>query len=192
LSRPRRPALAGSITRLIGAIKQVTLAMTIPQIDRDRLLKLVGMLGSAHDGEKLSAMAFISRMAAAHKLTITELMGHVARPGAAPQQPQPRQPPPPQQPPPWYWRPPQPQPRSPPPPPPEPEPPPRRRQHTGLNGDKMLYDLDMAARYCSRLSSWERKFAIDVAGRYRFDNELSDKQKYCVADIIEKWKAGGA
>jgi hypothetical protein len=163
--------------------------MTITQTDRARLLKLVGMLGSAHDGEKLSAVGFISRMASAYKLTITELMGYVARPGAAPQQPQPPQPRQQQQPPPWYWRP--PQPRSPPPPPP-PEPPPRqRRQHTGLNGDKMLYDLDMAAHYCSRLSSWERKFALDVASRYRFDNELSDKQKSCIDQIIEKWKAGG-
>jgi hypothetical protein len=153
--------------------------MTISQTDRERLVKLVGMLGSAHDGEKLAVVSFISKMAAAHKLTITELMAHVAMP--VQQRPQSRQQPPP-------WRP----PRPPPPPPPPPEPRFKPLRHTGLNGDQMLYDLERAARYCLRLSDWERKFALDVSSRYKFDNELTDRQRVCVAAVLEKWKAGGA
>lgn len=43
-------------------------------IDRDRLTKLVGMLGSDHDGEIVNAVRFIRRMADAEKLTVTELL----------------------------------------------------------------------------------------------------------------------
>jgi hypothetical protein len=167
--------------------------MSLSQSARDRLVKLVGMLGSAHDGERLAALGFITRMAAEHKMTITELLGHIGKGSAAP---------PPQQRPQWaqypWWREPPSHPRPPPPPPPPPPkpppppPPPRQEKpvmkHNGLHGDQMLYDLEMATHYCSRLSSWERGFGRDVANRYRFDSELSDKQRSCVVAIVEKWK----
>jgi hypothetical protein len=158
--------------------------MSITQPDRDRLMKLVGMLGSAHDGEKLAAMGFIERMAKQYKLTITELMAYVGKASGAPPQQQRRQPPPQWAQPPWQRE---------PPPQPKPKPPPEPKEpvmkHNGQHGDKMLYALELAARYCLRLSSWERAFASDVANRYKFDNELSDKQRSCIMTIIEKWKA---
>lgn len=51
--------------------------------DRERLEKLVGMLGSSFDGERTNAARAIAAMAERHKLTITELVfgnsTHIAR-----------------------------------------------------------------------------------------------------------------
>lgn len=43
-------------------------------VDRTKLDKFVGMLGSEHDGEQVNAARFIKRMAAAEKLSIVELL----------------------------------------------------------------------------------------------------------------------
>src|SRR5262245_1670674 len=149
--------------------------MALSEAERTRLKKLVGMLGSAHDGEQLNAMGFIKRMAAEHKMTITELMGQVN--GAAKEAP-PRQPQPQRQPPWWtdgwpngYWGRPQP-------PPPKPAPHPLPTE--GLLGELVRNEEH------SVLNKWERDFAHDVVRRYRHDRELSDKQLDCIHRILAK------
>ncbi len=46
-------------------------------IDRSRLEKFLGLLGSEHDGERANAARFVHRMAQEHKLTIVELMRQI-------------------------------------------------------------------------------------------------------------------
>jgi hypothetical protein len=43
-------------------------------VDRTRLEKFCGMLGSAHDGERANAARFIARMAEENRLSIVELL----------------------------------------------------------------------------------------------------------------------
>jgi hypothetical protein len=49
-------------------------ALRLSNTDRTRLEKLVGMLGSSFDGERLNALNMIQRMADAHKAPIHELL----------------------------------------------------------------------------------------------------------------------
>jgi hypothetical protein len=49
-------------------------ALRLSNTDRTRLEKLVGMLGSSFDGERLNALDMIQRMADAHKAPIHELL----------------------------------------------------------------------------------------------------------------------
>lgn len=146
--------------------------------DRDRLTKLVGMLGSDQLGERAAAAAFIQKLADKYKVSVADLMAT----GFAKQAP----PPPPRQPPPR-----QPPPRQPPPPPPQP----KRQQATWNNvggGDLMLQALreivNNEERFEFTLNSWEWEFTEDVANKYDRDDELSDKQKRVIERIVTKCK----
>jgi hydroxylamine reductase (hybrid-cluster protein) len=50
------------------------------QADKTRLEKLLGMLGSAFDGERANAARMIGAMAEKHKCTINELIGMMTGP----------------------------------------------------------------------------------------------------------------
>jgi len=151
--------------------------------DRDRLTKLVGMLGSDQLGERANAAAFIQRLADKYKLSVAELMATAFAKPAPPPPPPPRQPPPRQQ----QWS------RPPPPPPPPPPPKQQRQQPTWSSvgtEDKMLRALrhivDNEARFEFTLNSWEWQFTEDVSNRYDSDDELSDKQKNIIERIVTK------
>jgi hypothetical protein len=136
--------------------------------DKERLIKLIGMLGSEHDGERANAAAFLQKMAARYKMTITELMGQVG--GSAPKV--------------VYKekivvrevfrdR-----------PPPEPEP-----AFTDVDSPLLQRMKDVAAKpaIASRvLTQWELNFITDVSGRYEYDRELSDKQLVIVERVLVK------
>jgi len=140
--------------------------------DKERLIKLIGMLGSEHDGERANAAAFLQKMAAKYKMTITELMGQVGggapkvvykekivvkevyrdRPAAAP--------------------------------PPEPE-----ASFTDVDSPLIARMKDVAAKpaVASRvLTGWELNFITDVSSRYEYDNQLSDKQLVIVERVLVK------
>ena len=130
--------------------------------DKARLTKLLGMLGSAFDGERANAARMISALAEKHKMTINELIaaGHS----------QPAQPPPEQTRQKTY----------------DPGP------DWGAVGEdsKMLQALTEIARNQERyefvLTQWECNFAEDVAARYSADYELSAKQIAIVEKIVRK------
>ena len=129
--------------------------------EKNRLLKLIGMLGSAFDGERANAAAMMSKMAEAKKLTLNELIALAYEPPSSAQ-----------------FR--------PKPPPPEPEP-----DFTNIDEAndllKMLQRIadrpDIAARV---LTPWEINFAIDVSARYAADYELSPKQLDKTEIILRK------
>ena len=132
--------------------------------EKTRLLKLIGMLGSAFDGERANAAAMMSKMAEAKKLTLNELIALAYEPasGGANQQ------------------------RKPPPPPPEPEP-------AFSDVDQANDLLRMLQRIADRpdiaervLTAWEIQFSTDVAGRYERDYELSEKKLNVVQRILTK------
>jgi len=138
--------------------------------DRNRLAKLVGMLGSAHTGERDNAAVFLQKLATKYKMSLTELMAA----GLAQQQRQ----------------------QAPPPPPPPPRSPqPKRQQATWSNvggAGPMLEALrevvNNEARFEFTLTAWEWQFTEDVASKYDDDAELSDKQIRVIERIIEKCK----
>jgi hypothetical protein len=123
--------------------------------DRDRLSKIVGMLGSSHDNERANAAAFIDAMAKRYKISVADLLAAAL----APEAPQPRYSPPP------------------PPPPPPHQPPPRWHnvRPSGPNTD-LLDTLRTIAQneeaFEFVLSNWECDFAADVGDRYSYDSEL--------------------
>lgn len=132
--------------------------------EKNRLLKLIGMLGSAFDGERANAAAMITKLAEGKKLTINELIALAYEPGVAQSHNKQR-----------------------PPPPPEPEP----DTFTDVNQANDL--LKMLQRIADRpdiaervLTAWEIQFSTDVAGRYERDYELSDKQLNVVQRILTK------
>jgi hypothetical protein len=49
-------------------------ALRLSQTDHSRRQKLVGMLGSAYDGERLNALSMLQKMADAYKIPIHELL----------------------------------------------------------------------------------------------------------------------
>lgn len=137
--------------------------------DRNRLLKLIGMLGSQYDGERANASAMIARMAADRKMTITELMEEAHgkpvekviykekvvykdRPSPSPE--------------------------------PEPEP-----AFTDVNSPLIAMMRAVAAKpaLAARvLTDWELNFVTDVSQRYDFDSHLSDKQLIVVEKVLKK------
>ena len=129
--------------------------------EKNRLLKLIGMLGSAFDGERANAAAMMSKMAEAKKLTLNELIALAYEPASS-----------------AYSK--------PKPPPPEPE-----ETFTNVDqADDLLRMLqriadrpDIAERV---LTAWEIQFSTDVAGRYERDYELSEKQLNVVQRILTK------
>ena len=132
--------------------------------EKNRLLKLIGMLGSAFDGERANAAAMMSKMAEAKKLTLNELIALAYEPASS-----------------AYSKP------KPPPPPPEPDPEPFTDIHQADDLLRMLQRIadrpDIAERV---LTAWEIQFSTDVAGRYERDYELSDKQLNVVQRILTK------
>jgi hypothetical protein len=135
--------------------------------DRQKLSKIVGMLGSAHAGERATAAAFIDAMAKRYKLTVNELMERAFAPA------------------------------SPPPPPPPPAPPPQSspQQWSNVRGapsaNTELLDVlqtisDNEEAFEFVLTSWECNFAGDVANRYSYDAQLSEKQTNVVRRIVDK------
>jgi len=144
--------------------------------DKERLIKLIGMLGSSHDGERANAAAFIQRLAEKNKMTIAELIAaahggkgadriiyrdrivekekvvYRDRPAAAP--------------------------------PPEPE-----AFFTDVDSPLIARMKDVAAKpaVASRvLTGWELNFITDVSSRYEYDNQLSDKQLVIVERVLVK------
>jgi hypothetical protein len=144
--------------------------------DRNRLLKLIGMLGSEHDGERANASAFIAKMAAERKMTITELMEEAHgkpvekvvykekvvyrdAPAASPQYP-----------------------------------------HadaadaadagfTDIGSPLIAMMRQVAAKPALAqrvLTDWEVNFVTDVSARYDYDTHLSDKQLVIVERILKK------
>ena len=129
--------------------------------EKNRLIKLIGMLGSAFDGERANAAAMMSKMAEAKKLTLNELIALAYEaPASAPRKP-----------------------------PPEPEP--AYSEFTNVDqADDLLRMLqriadrpDIAERV---LTAWEIQFSSDVASRYERDYELSEKQLNVVQRILTK------
>ena len=133
--------------------------------DKTRLTKLLGMLGSAFDGERANAARMISALAEKHKMTINELIaaGHTDPPMQQAYQAKPK----PQK---TY----------------DPGP------DWGAVGEdsKMLQALTEIARNQERyefvLTQWECNFAEDVAARYSADYELSAKQIAIIEKIVRK------
>jgi len=126
--------------------------------DRNRVIKLIGMLGSAFDGERANAAGMLSKMAEARKMTLNELI-ETAYAGTS---------------------------TRPPPPPPEPEPTFTDVDQADdlLRMLQRIADRpDIAARV---LTAWEINFSTDVAGRYDRDYELSEKQLNIVQKILTK------
>jgi hypothetical protein len=126
--------------------------------ERERVIKLIGMLGSAFDGERANAAGMLSSIAEKHRMTINELMELAyavpGKPGTVP------------------------------PPPPEPDFTDIDQANDLL---KMLGRIaerpDMASRV---LTTWEINFSTDVSGRYSADYELSEKQLVIVEKILRK------
>jgi hypothetical protein len=58
-------------------------ALRLSQTDHSRRQKLVGMLGSAYDGERLNALSMLQKMADAFKIPIHELLLDSGGTGAA-------------------------------------------------------------------------------------------------------------
>ena len=58
-------------------------ALRLSDNDRNRRDKLVGMLGSAFDGERLNALGLLQRMADAYRIPIHELLLDSGGTGAA-------------------------------------------------------------------------------------------------------------
>jgi len=132
--------------------------------DKARVIKLLGMLGSAFDGERANATTILQRMAEARRVTLTELIEQAYSSGGSSQQ------------------------RKPPPPPP----PPQDDFEDVDKADDLLRMLqqiaDNPAIAARVLTPWEINFATDVAGRYSHDYDLSEKQLVVVQKILVKAK----
>lgn len=141
--------------------------------DRDRLLKLIGMLGSSFEGERSNALTLISNIATKYKMPVHEA---IAAAHGAKSQPEPRR---------KFYRDPPPQP-----PPQKQE---RRARSSFFGGDDegLLASLRSIINSAVFLSSWEANFAGDVAERYAHDYELSEKQVECINKIIAKAERQG-
>ena len=136
--------------------------------DKKRIEKLIGMLGSAFDGERANAAAMLSKMAEARKLTLNELITAAMSDDSAPRRTSK--------------------------PPPEPEPEPKSDAFSDFTDVDQANDLllmlrriadrpDIASRV---LTNWEVNFSTDVSNRYERDYELSDKQLAIVQKVLVK------
>ena len=125
--------------------------------EKARLEKLLGMLGSSFDGERANAARMIAAMAEKREMTVVELIDS-ARAQVHPPMPRPE--------------------------------PSSDNPHAGAVPDTMLKELaeiaDHPERYELVLTGWELQFAVDVAGRYSRDYELSAKQLAVVERILRK------
>jgi hypothetical protein len=164
--------------------------------DRERLIKLIGMLGSSFDGERATAARFIEKIARDHKLTINEAIAQAHNGMATPDERRAILE--------NYRRmeamakqreealkrelirerearvraemnpkltsKPQPQPR------------------TAVPGASDMLDALAKAAEIGFLTPWEQQFAEDVSGRYQSDYELSPKQIAIVERILAKVK----
>ncbi len=136
--------------------------------DKDRLSKLVGMLGSSFDGERANAARLIQAMADKYKLTVDGLMKAAYSGGNSSSQNKYHNDPP--------WREAEPE---------KPKPKPKKPKPAGLMPDDMLEAL----RECldmPTLTPWEQQFAADVSDRYDRDYQLSEKQLVIIERILEK------
>lgn len=137
--------------------------------DKTLLTKFIGMLGSDQPGERDNALTFIKGMAAKYKLTLQEIMQKAyereVRVEVKVQAPPPPPPPPPTS----QWKP--------------------VRMTNGADC-AMLDALDSISENHTAfefvLTKWETDFAGDVARRYVYDSELSEKQRAIVERIVEK------
>ena len=146
--------------------------------DKDRLIKLIGMLGSAHAGERDNAAVFIQKMATANKMTVTELMTSVNGKGAdrviykdrvvykdrivekvvVKEVIRDRAP--------------------------DPEP-----AFTDVDSPLIARLRQVAAKPAIAkrvLSAWELEFVTDVSQRYEYDTHLSDRQLRVVEKVLVK------
>jgi len=133
------------------------------EADKKLAAKIVGLLTSDHDGERAAAGAKLTEIAKRNKMSLAELMAAVYGRHTYTSQPPPRNDPPPRQ---SYSY--------------KPKPPPTEKM---AKLQKISDRQDMASRV---LSSWELDFALDVAGRYDNDGELSEKQTAIVDKILRK------
>ncbi len=129
--------------------------------ERQRLEKLLGMLGSTFDGERANAARMIAAMAERKNITIPELVLG-AGPRVAFRMP------------PDDW-----------------EPPSRKPRREKQAGVRVILDAlqDVAASEEElefTITAWEFQFAVDVSGKYGADYELSEKQLAAAQRIIEK------
>jgi hypothetical protein len=128
------------------------------QADKTRITKLIGMLGSAFDGERANAAAMLSKMAESRKQTINELIAEAL--GATTSS-------------------------RPPPPPPPPRQKPRPEPDADLLNllRRIAANAAIAAQV---LTDWEISFSRDVGDRYRADYELSARQLAIIVKILRK------
>lgn len=147
----------------------------ITKADRDKLAKIVGMLGSAHEGERANAGAFVDAMAKRYKLSVVDLLATALAPEAPPG--------------PYHntygntnttahaaaqqeaamrWS---------------------NVPKSGATTTLILSLQKIAANaqaFEFVLSGWERNFCADVADRYTSDDQLSERQRAVVERICEK------
>jgi hypothetical protein len=143
--------------------------------DRDRLEKLLGMLGSSFDGERANAGGFIQKMAEKRKQTVVEMvrdvLGVVERPKPRPQ--------PQQDPYDDFWdqmaRKQRESART------------TNRNHPGRGLLGKLWEK----RESEHLSDWDRDFIYDICDRYFGEDDLTRKQREQAERIlrrVEKWE----
>jgi hypothetical protein len=131
--------------------------------DKNRLEKLLGMLGSSFDGERANAARMIQALAEKNKMTINEMVAKVMI-GTAPPSPKTSKGP--------TWT--------------DVSPTPKRHTTSGaVLGNDLLFGLETALE-SNALTDWERSFAEDVSARYERDYELSEKQIKVIEKIILK------
>jgi hypothetical protein len=134
------------------------------------------MLGSDHAGERDNALSFIRALAAKYRMTLNEIMVKAYEKEVRVEVKV----------------------QAPPPPPPPPSSPSSWKPVRMSNGaDCALLDaLDRIAENHTAfdfvLTKWETDFAGDVARRYVYDSELSEKQRAIVERIIEKIRRANA
>ena len=136
--------------------------------DRERVVKLVGMLGSSFAGEQANAASMLGNMARENKMTINELIAWAYKPEAA-KDPPPKQP--------AYQRP---------------------AYSSWSYDDEDDYDDDYGYTGTSLieglrravgnpyLNDWERRFVNDVSRRYRSDYSLTEPQRRSARKILSK------
>lgn len=145
--------------------------------DRERLAKLLNMLGSTFDGERANAARLIARMAERKNLSIAEMVLPPEDDDEVTT---------------FVWRP------SPAPPRPAPAPAPRKARAPRKPREKQekrdeaatvlraLREIAEAEDLEFVLTAWELQFAIEVPAKSTFDFELSGKQLAAAQAIIDK------
>jgi hypothetical protein len=142
--------------------------------DKERLIKLIGMLGSSHDGERANAAAFIQKLADQNRMTINELItaahggkgservvyrDRIVEKEKVVYRDRPAAPPPPEE------------------------------GFTDIDSPLLAMMKRVAAKpaLASRiLTAWEVNFITDVSQRYELDQQLSEKQLVIVERILNK------